>query len=217
MSSSRTRGFEFSPRTPRKRALRDTEGVYEISLRAIRPQIVRNTLGTFYLWGCTPDPVPKCRRHIQNNQKYCGINVVNLSESNFRNPFGVRRAPNEPASAASVVKNPASKSHFTNHNKTAALSYFLSLFSNRDSSFYLFALASVSLTFSVSSFISLHFSCSISPLARGMRRDYLSVLPIVSSSRHKTNVFVQFKETIKFPVIPLYYNVPLARRKMPFK
>ena len=66
--------------------MRDTEGVYEISLRAIRPQIVRNTLGTFYLWGCTPDPVPKCRRHIQNNQKYCGINVVNLSESNFRNP-----------------------------------------------------------------------------------------------------------------------------------
>ena len=58
--------------------------------------------------------------------------MVDLSNGNFRNPFGVGRDPSEPASAASVVKNPASKSHFTNHNKTAAFIQFLSLFSNGD-------------------------------------------------------------------------------------
>jgi hypothetical protein len=42
-------------------------------------------------------------------------------------------------------------------------------------------------------------------------------LLIVSSSRHKTDVFVQFKETIKSPIIPLDYNVPLAWLKVPFK
>ena len=83
MPSCRTRGFEFSPRTPRKRALRDTEGVYEISLRAIRPLIVRNTLGTFYLWGSTPDPMPKADI---KTKKFCGIYMVILSEGNFPNP-----------------------------------------------------------------------------------------------------------------------------------
>ena len=130
MSFCRTRGFEFSPRTPRKRALRDTEGVYEISLRTIRPLIVRNTLGTFYLWGSTPDPMPKA--YIKT-QRFCGIYVVNLSEGNFPNPSvsGELQASRFPCFR--WLKNPASKSHFTKQNKTAAIIQFLSLFSNGES------------------------------------------------------------------------------------
>ena len=48
-------------------------------------------------------------------------------------PFGVRRAPSEPDTVISVVKNPASNSHFINHNKPPHLSNFLLLFSNGDS------------------------------------------------------------------------------------
>ena len=54
-------------------------------------------------------------------KKFCGIYMVILSEGNFRNPFGVRRAPSEPASVISVVKIPASNSHFKKHNKSAAV------------------------------------------------------------------------------------------------
>ena len=53
--------------------------------------------------------------------------------------------------------------------------------------------------------------------ARDEARMVLVILLIVSSSRHKTDVFVQFKETIKSPIIPLDYNVPLAWLKVPFK
>ena len=94
-----------------------------------------------YIWGCTPDPVPKADI---KTKKYYGIYAVILSEGNFPNPFReslrplrrvaaralerfafcatslrftsfifgacVLRAPSEPASAASVVKNPASNS-----------------------------------------------------------------------------------------------------------
>ena len=63
--------------------MRDTEGVYEISLRTIRPLIVRNTLGTFYLWGCTPDPMPKADI---KTKKFYGILGVILPEGNLPNP-----------------------------------------------------------------------------------------------------------------------------------
>ena len=79
-------------------------------------------------------------------KKFCGIYVVNLSEGNFRNPFGVRRAPSEPVSVFSVVKNPASKSHFINHNKMPHLSNFLSLFSKGDSPPKLFIIPTSFLT-----------------------------------------------------------------------
>ena len=53
--------------------------------------------------------------------------------------------------------------------------------------------------------------------ARDETRIAIVSLLIVSPSRHKTNVFVQFKETIQSPIIPLDYNVPLAWFKVPFK
>ena len=59
--------------------------------------------------------------------------MVILPEGNFLNPFGVRRAPSEPASAASVVKNPASKSHFKKHLKMPCNRNFLSFIANGDS------------------------------------------------------------------------------------
>ena len=59
VSFCRTRGFEFSPRTPRKRALRDTEGVTKIRSALFDHNSSVNSL-LFYLWGCTPDPkMPK--------------------------------------------------------------------------------------------------------------------------------------------------------------
>ena len=70
--------FEFSPRKRRKRALRDTERVYEISLCTIRPQIVHNTLGAF-ISGVAPQT--PCRRHLLKNQKYYGILAVILPKS----------------------------------------------------------------------------------------------------------------------------------------
>ena len=72
------------------------------------------------------------RRHIKKIKalrNQCGYFIQRQPSQ----PFGVRRAPSEPVSVISVVKNPASKSHFTNHNKTLHLSNFLSLFSNGDS------------------------------------------------------------------------------------
>ena len=100
VSFCRTRGFKFSPRTPRKRALRDTEGVYEISLRAIRPLIVRNTLETFYLWGSTLRPHAE---GIYKNSKILWNLYGYLIQKQPSQPFCVRRAPSEPASVASVV------------------------------------------------------------------------------------------------------------------
>ena len=85
----------------------------------------------FYRWGCTPDPVPKA--YIKT-QKFYGILGVILPEGNFRNPFGVRRVPSEPVSVISVVKNPASNSHFEKIlSKYTTFHHFLSLLSNGDS------------------------------------------------------------------------------------
>ena len=96
------------------------------------------TLLFYFLSGVTPQT--PCRRHILKNQKYYGILVVAFSKGNFPNPFGVRRAPSEPAlSVFGGKKNPASKSHFTKQDKTTAIIQFLSLFSYGDSppSYYL--------------------------------------------------------------------------------
>ena len=69
------------------------------------------------------------KAHTKKLKKYYGIYMVILSEGNLLNPFGVRRDPSEPASVFSVVKNPASNSHFTKPSSTVAfiaISYHLS-------------------------------------------------------------------------------------------
>ena len=45
----------------------------------------------------------------------------------------VRRTPSEPVSVFSVVKNPASNSHFTKHPETSRYHHFPSLITNGDS------------------------------------------------------------------------------------
>ena len=72
----------FSPRTPRKRALRDTEKVTKIRFSLPDHNSSINSL-LFYLWGFTPDPMPKADI---KTKKFCGIYVVILSEGNFPNP-----------------------------------------------------------------------------------------------------------------------------------
>ena len=42
-----------------------------------------------------------------------------LIQKQLSQPFGVRRAPSEPVSVYSVVKNPASNFHFTKHPETS--------------------------------------------------------------------------------------------------
>ena len=59
--------------------------------------------------------------HGSKKHLYNGILVDDLSKGNLLNPFGVQRAPSEPVSVYSVVKNPASKSHFIKNPKTPAL------------------------------------------------------------------------------------------------
>ena len=104
---------------------------YAFELRIIQPSPFYNLVSLF-ISGVTPQ-TPKCRRHLLKNQKYYGILVVAFSKGNLPNTFGVRRAPSKPAPVISVVKNPASNSHFTKQDKTAAIIQFLSLFSYGDS------------------------------------------------------------------------------------
>ena len=59
--------------------------------------------------------------------------MVELSKGNFPNPFGVRRAPSEPASVISVVKIPRQNLTSQTIPNPPLLSNFLSLFSNGDS------------------------------------------------------------------------------------
>ena len=80
----------------------------------------------FYIWDYTPDPVPKADI---KNKKFCGIYAVILSKGNLRNLSCVQRAPSEPVSVCSVVKNPASNSHFKKHPLSAA--YFDALQSSK--------------------------------------------------------------------------------------
>ena len=68
-----------------------------------------------------PPQTPNAKGIYYKNQKFCGIYAVDLSKGNLRNPFGVRRAPSEPASVYSVVKKSHVNSHFTKHPQSAAL------------------------------------------------------------------------------------------------
>ena len=105
---------------------------FALLLRTIQPLHFLQSCIFVYNWGYTPDP--QCRRHLLKNQKYYGILVVAFSKGNLPNPFGVRRAPSEPASVLSVVKKIPRQililqntlKHHANHN-------FLSLISNGDS------------------------------------------------------------------------------------
>ena len=97
------------------------------------------TLLFYFLSGVTPQT--PCRRHILKNQKYYGILVVAFSKGDFPNPFGVRRAPSEPAlSVFGGKKNPASKSHFGQHAQNTVLTtifYHFSLMGTVPPSYYL--------------------------------------------------------------------------------
>ena len=58
---------------------------------------------------------------VQKPPPYNGILVVALSEGNLRNPFGVRRAPSEPASVLSVVKKNLRQILASKHPQSIAL------------------------------------------------------------------------------------------------
>ena len=62
--------------------LRDTEKVTKIRFSLPDHNSSINSL-LFYLWGFTPDPMPKADI---KTKKFCGIYVVILSEGNFPNP-----------------------------------------------------------------------------------------------------------------------------------
>ena len=83
VSFCRTLGFEFSPRTPRKRALRDTEMVTKFRFALFDRKLSAIHLELF-ISGVAPQ-TPKCRRHLLKKQKHYGIYVVDLSKGNFRN------------------------------------------------------------------------------------------------------------------------------------
>ena len=82
VSFCRTRGFKFSPRTPRKRALRDTEMVTKIRFALFDHNSSTNSL----LFISRVPPQTPCRRHLLKKQKHYGIYVVDLSNGNLPNP-----------------------------------------------------------------------------------------------------------------------------------
>ena len=84
-----------------------------------------------YIWGCTPDPVPKADI---KTKKYYGIYAVILSEGNFPNPF---RCPASSKRAGfRGIRGKKSRVKFS-PQKTILypplLSNFLSLIANGDS------------------------------------------------------------------------------------
>ena len=119
VSFCRTRGFEFSPRTPRKRArtlatfatrkllttfvgqpddfvagefARHRKGLRNFALRYSTANCSQYSW-SFYLWGCTPDPMPKAyTKKLKNITEFIWLFYPKATFATLRCPASSQRA-----------------------------------------------------------------------------------------------------------------------------